>query len=1034
MLKRLLVLIFIFICFTVTPAFSVCSFESSDPSCIRFSNSFHNFDLVFSPEDELKSFDVEIYNIENPSNKLKLTIEDNSFRNLNPFTIPGVYVVEITSTSKAGIVSSETFEYIFDPLETLPPVLDVEKYSDSSTLRLAGLSKPSSNVLVSTSSGSSVNLNVDSNGEFLGSVELNSGWNLLDFKSISLNGRTSESVKRLVHNGILNENPSSSVSSISLDDLTVLNKNSILESGKVITSNREFIVSGSLSGSNLEGAIVYVQGNRVLADSSGRFMSFVLLNEGENEIEVISNNQETSSVVVYGDLNFKFENFDYDKVVGTNSVNFQVTSNLDLPFDTYVNGNYFSTVDISNSNADLTLNNLVSGKNYIYFEGHNAENFEEIIYVDSELPEIETLFKDNIANQNELVIKVTDDVSVDLSSIEIDFGSGIRISSSNAEIVGDYFIFDITSIPNGNYNLEISASDTLGNKRTVTSPLSINKENTLIERISIIDGSVLGNNIFLNGGEQKLVLVPSRFIAFEKIIMDGIEQIDYEIKSNGDVHINLDIVKSEGEILFKFINNEFVKFEQSYTYFSDDEKPTYELDYTTRAYSNGIDSVRITGEIKDSNFNWDSLSFNNKKNILRYGNYFEAFIGPEDIKSGNLNLVGFDFSENSFENSVVGSLLFIESEEIETFFEKFSSNSFEGSFDNTKSNINFISKYDGFDTISIPVLDSFELATPDREGIRSINLDATSSSNKRIKSKSTVSVDVSNPEIYFTEGDDDTIKIIIDGTLSPVNMETLDIKVNSENLDTLSFCSDYTRVGVYDLCVEILSTDVLDIQVSLEDEVGNRASKTFTGNFDQILEENFLMKIYFTGNDLNYIDNIGVIQGKVMSPSILENVKIGNTNCEFDDYNFVCPSHMTFGENEFTITATNVKSEEVSSTFIQNLIRDDLDVEIEGLTGNALFNVGEDFFTLADNVNVLGEVNRDSFISVLIDDREVRSGRGDNTFTIPVDLSSHQSGKVSDELDIKLKVEDDHGNIAFSDKIKLIYNRIAQTLVSVVIG
>lgn len=1040
MYKRLFAIFLLLTLFNINLVFSECFFNTYSDECQRFSSPYNSFTLDFTPISFFQNFEVKIYNKDNPSNEILIRREGNEIKNINPFIQPGVYVLEVKGISKSEGITTKKIEYIFDNTQPTPPIIPIIMSSTDLNLQLQGNGNPGEIIISEKQNKETRQAVVDSNSNYLINLNLVSGWNYFKFFSQKSNGAKSEIIERSIFGGNLPEirDGTGSINGVLVNDLSLVNSRTIKQTGSYITSKRDFYIEGFINGANLLGTIVYVNGVKTFADANGKYASFVNLNEGNNDIIIESGSITSIIKVTYLNPKFAFTNINYDKVINANSnLKISGSANFDVPFNVYLNGDYLFEAPVNNGLFDFNIAGLKIGKNYIFFEGINGAYLYDMIYVDSNEPQAELISNSKYSVANDIIFKITDDIAVDIDTVVLNIG-GMEITSSQVEEFDSYYKFDISDLEEGTYPFGLGFADVSGKVNSISGTITIDKTNTLIERITLDseEGSVFANNIFVKKGKHKLTLIPSRYIAFEKIYLDGIEQTDYEIKINSNVELNLDFQKSQGEIEFVFINGNYDTYIEKYKYYTDDEKPVLSLDYITTPYVSSNKNLWITGSVSDSYFLWESLAFNEENKVLRFGDNFEAYVSSDFIGSGNLEVFGRDITGNRFENPVIGGILSNDQKASEVQLNKFSKDSVKGSL---KTNIeyikNYASSYDGFNLKNTYVANNFDLGVSQRQGVRNLNFKGFEESGLEFKNYDSFSVDSQIPSIYFIGLDSNNLKIILDGTLSSIS--DFSILVDSQIPSVINTCSNYNKVGYYDTCklVQVDSDSIINVEVS--DTSGNNFSREFnlaTDSFDVIPFYPTSFEIFFSGNNYYSTTSSSFVQGQVKSSSPLKEVKIGNSPCEIDDYNFVCKVSLALGINSIQVSATNVNGESTTNTFTQEYVTKNLDVSLDGFEGNSLFNVNGKYFTLSKDIDILGSVSKSAIITLLLDSKEIKLGTNNGDFKINIDYSINIVGKTTEELEFQLKAEDEKGFKAFSDKLTLIYNRLSQTIVNIIIG
>ena len=1046
--KILLGLLFVF---SVSSIYALeCNFDYSQ-NCERTASSFNSFNLNFAPSNMIDTYSAQIYNKENPSNKLRLEIEGNVVRNINPLIEPGVYVLSIETVNKANQKNTTEFEFIFDNTVPIPPKVPIKINTTSSNVLVSGETLIGNTKVIATVGSSSFEAVSDNEGKFqLTLASLQNGINYARFYAENSQGVKSAPVERVImSNGDFKStgNDASNIQIASSSEISSINGRTIFSNGVFVTSKRNFYVFGTASGSR--GDLIYINGQRAVFDGT-RFGGFVLLNEGRNDIVVKSdNNNRREITVIFSNFNFMFEEVNFNKVVSDANVRFQGSTNFDLPFNVYLNGKYITAQTSQNGNFDFIIQNLNEGKNYISLVGHNSEILSYIVYRDVLEPVINVLTPERISEGQQFIFEATDDTGIDFTSINVRIGN-LNFNPEDIEISGNFFIVNISNLATGVHSYEISLRDRSGKSSVKSGSLNVNSDNTLIENIHLEKGYNIGNKIFAAPGKQKIVIKPSRFIAFKKIYLDNVEQIDYDIKSTGEVHINLDFSNDNGILKFIFVNNQMEEFEQEFFYFSSSKRPTVELDYIER--SSGIPNsfIRVTGKINSPHFDWTSLSFNNQKGFQRYGDYFEAYVqlsGSGQLR--NLQISGFDYMGIPLSNSNYGSILF--SDTTDTRISVMSPRVFRSGFygtiiSNDPARIkNYVSSYDGF-SMPLAYMSRNAISYPvhQRDGIRALNLRGVESSLRTISSVETFTIDTIDPEIYF-EVDGNRLKVIVDGTLSNVDMSNFRVEVNGVEFSYNS-CSNYIKRGIFDMCIQLnpQSGDVINIYA--KDIAGNSAQRSFTFEVDQpdppapdpTSPDPNNTDVYIVGTDTNVTENPVIIQGNIVSDVPIADVIVSGGaggECEFDDTSFLCIVTAVPGENNFTVeiigdNGQTLAEDSITITYNASF---DIDIRITNIEGVNLYKVGNEYYYVYGDIDISAIVSDRSAISILIDGERRLIGSREGEFNVRVNLEEHFFGKEKAEASLWLEAKDEFSNAGVSQSFKIIFNRVFETIVRIIV-
>ncbi len=1003
-----------------------CSFDNTG-QCQRTTSSFNTFTLNFDNSAMLDYYEASLYNQENEMNKIPLSSSGNTLSQLQPLIEPGVYVIEIDAYTKGGKVTNNKTQFIFDNTQQLPPVIEGQ-----ATSQIRGTTQfPNTDVIANINNGASTLSAIsNSDSEFQMNLNnLNSGINYVKFYTQSSNGLTSAPIERIItsNNIVENENIATTAS---ISDL-LINERTINNAETYYTSKRNFYVYGTTDGTN--GAEIYVNGVRAVV-ANGQFAAFVLLNEGENDIIVKSgSSQLDTQKVFYSNFKFQFLTFDFEKIISTPSTTIDIITNYDLPFNVFVNGKYQNTYN----QGSITLNGLKPGKNYIYIQGYNNQDISEIIYYDTQNPQLEILTPLNLASVDEFVFRATDDIGIDTNDLSVtltDTSSNqqYQFAKDQISIEGDFYLLDISNLPYSNYNLHFNVKDRVGKlaSQPMSNTLSVSMQNTMINYFEIEDGTVRGNNLFVKSGQQTIVLIPSKYVVFNKIFLDGEELTNYDIKSDGSVFIEIDFEKDKGILEMTFLDSlSNTPVNMIYNYFTDDENPQIFLDYIQNPYTDGQRYVRVTGEITDSHLDWSSLSFNGNNDFLRFGKYFEAYLIPQ----GNSNLVisAYDNSLNKGE-SIFGSVFEIDDSNLNIQSSQAILNlGLSATITSSPLRIkHFAYSFDGFETQGTYLKRNFLLPSQQRNGFRSLNLKGKSNTQNSINSIISYSVDSLSPKIYFIDTSSN-LQVIIDGTGSPVNTQSAQFTINSLPSENVNLCSNYEKVSKYDICYEFPSGSSITLQI--EDEAGNIA--TSDNAFSSLPTQTSALEIYFNGNDRITTQQDYFIQGQLISGAPVQSIttNIQGSNCEFDDISFVCLVRLSEGENTISVTARTSRSTSVTNSYLIELLTQNPIIEISSISGDGLY-IREDINTYVEGVLDLSAIlDRQALVKLFVNGREMLSDRQNANFNLQFSLEDQVAQKSNDEIEIWLEAEDENGLTSTSEKILINFKRVLETLVSIII-
>ena len=1043
MLKRIYAVFVIVLLFCVFSLYAQeCQIDSYGSECIIFDSPYNIFNLDISDEDDLDSFNARIFNKYNINNEIQVSIEENSIENLDPFTEPGVYILEVVAYNRRKTPTVKEFEFIFDNSNPKPLVIEPNLRTDTNEIIIIGYGNPLHTVVAQRKNGDILReMRPQENGTFsltLNNINSNNRA-LVYFHSENANGIKSDTIERIIY--FEEESPSNeqNVGSITISDLSLVTPSNTVKvsENSYISKKRNFYVEGTLTGTTQKGVPVYINGNKVLSASDNTFAGFVLLNKGENILEIKTKEVSTYVNVTYLDMDFRFTSNPLEdvKVVSQNTLTINGSTNVDLPVIVYVNGEGSSLV-VQDGTYSTQIIGLKSGKNYVYIEGYNGEYISDYIYYDTQEPQIEVVSETSFLNNSyDLVFKITDDTGVDLETMDVII-DGVEVSTNKIQRVSNYYMVNLRSYADGEHSYKVVARDRVLKSSSISGTFSINPDLTSIGRIDFDErlSRRIGNHLFLQEGMNRLKLHFSENVAFKSVKLDGREVIDYSINSDDSVDLRLNISEPSGELVLVYINSKGDVFTRNFKYYSSLGESILKLNYVDKSGYGQGSFARVSGQIIGSSFNYSSLRVGGSNNYVLYGDYFEAIFLPGS--SSDSLVRGYDISGNKVEIELP---VFYDDSSNSIKLDRHSkliSGRMDGSNDYTNS---LVYSYEASDSNLFIINDNgFKLSPVDRLGLRAPLLKGIESSRNSFDSyRGIISVDNMKPKVYFVSSGGD-VNVLIDGTFSDIDTGSLNIMVDGSP-SNLGGCSNYDKISLHDDCYSVSGGASRAISVNVSDMAGNSLYKEFTGTLNSNPErEDIDFEIYFNGNDLLTNKDYGVIQGQITSKSILTDVSVNGDSCHFDDFSFVCFIDLSRGANSFTVNTRNLGGDETEKEIV--ITRDDLlSIEITGLSQKGIsFDISDVQFANDFNVFVInGTVDRNVSVSTLINDccqENSKEPKAKGEFTIELDISQRVFGKSEDEFNVSLRAIDDLGNEATSNKIKFIFKRVFSTIIQIFVG
>ena len=173
MLKKL-ILLFISI-LMINLVYSTCSLNYYDNSCDYVTSPYQIFDVDVTPFGKISDIKVEIYNKNEPGNKIRTRLlGQSSFENVDPITKSGVYIFEVIVTKFNGAVENKKYEFLYDNTKPKPVIVETNLEFTGNSFILSGISNPKNSVEVRDSSGSVIGQSiVNLDGSFQISLNVN---------------------------------------------------------------------------------------------------------------------------------------------------------------------------------------------------------------------------------------------------------------------------------------------------------------------------------------------------------------------------------------------------------------------------------------------------------------------------------------------------------------------------------------------------------------------------------------------------------------------------------------------------------------------------------------------------------------------------------------------------------------------------------------------------------------------------------------------------------------------------------------------
>ncbi len=1047
-------------------SYASCSFENSNlTQCPRYYTGLGDISLSFGENIDLVSKStLSIQNENSRWTNLNEEVSNSNFELENALVKSGVYDLNVKSYDDVDqLLAQKSFELVVDLNQPTPPQIPLIIESS----QVSGFGDHSGDTIEARDYNNNLIATTSVNNDKSFNLNLNGYGGYLKFIAVSQNGLNSEPVERYVYS---QERPNFSYEN--LDSTISLNLEVINLVNKVYNSQtykRNFYIEGSTQAQ--DGTIVYVNGQRIPVISN-KFGAFVELNVGVNQIEVVDRNGEGEIYEIeYLDQSFRFNSFYYQKVFSGDFFSISGSTTIPGEFLIYVDGVYKSSYETSFENLDflINVNGVTKKRSVVELYGSNGEYREFIVYRDSQNPEISNLNFNNVGFANNLVFEIKDDIGLDLSSIKLNINS---IDLDYSSRYGNYYIFDISNLDDGNYQYSLSAEDYLGNSINLDGRVNINSNFGDFGEFSSNEIVFLGDIIFVSEDEASFQAKLSQPISFKHIYVDDIDHTNYTLNSGLNLDVqSLEFSDDSGKVEFIYQDGSGNEFTKEYTYYVIESSPKVKLDSLTnyvRSSDVGLKKyVRLSGRVQSEIFNVGSFTINNNLVSNVFGdNYFEAFVNVED---GSFDFAGSDIfgrgmaslnlqnnldeDSNDFTSNLGEGVNFYVGDIFNDYLGEEELVSLENSnFKRTNLNNNFI------------------YSAEQREGISVFNLIGRNSlSHRNSEIQYLLTLDSTKPQ-YIFEQDEGFNYLHLDSSYSflasyDILSEGESIK---ENLDT--GCVSKFSLGY---CF-IIPQD--QVELVAQDAFGNVVDET-------IVVENFGMsisnfeKVYFNGNDFRVESKENYIQGSVVSNKLIESISVESLDrayesytCDFDGVNFICLIDSAIGLNTYNLILNYVEIEDETQVDDGSgdsggdddegedvefeVIRDEEDDDDDQSGGNenpgtgdnqnsldinsrlisGAYNFGGDYFYFGDELSFGIDLTQNAVVEIYINGESRILGEyleGENIYNI--DLSSYIIDSTQKaELEIAFRAENDE-DISESTPIILIYEKLKKLFVDILI-
>ena len=1003
-----LVLVSIFLLGMISSVHAVCDYGNAD-SCPVFTSDEFNIEVEGG---DFKEYNVEIYDfISNNQFQTNQTQVEDTFK------YPGVYEVTSYPIDQAGNTrNTNKQKFVFDNSKPLPPVVD---------------GKISGNFSVSVPYKGDEVVIKNSNGEILTTQQATNS-NEIEINSLSHQGYIELYTKR---NNLVSDptrkfyHTAEASSQNQLANGIQLNRDEMRKANQISVSNskeRNFYVEGTA-----QGEYVIVNGQKV-ALHNGQFGVFIPLNDGTNTIEVLGANQETISYNInYNSEFFHFQQISVEKLIDSSSSTIQGKTSTNKPFLVYVDGNYYQNITPQNGEFSFQLSNLQQDKTYLQLKGYDGADYETYIYKDQSAPTIESLHSSTLNQKEEMAFLIKDDLGVKDTSISLEI-NGDTYTYSDFTKKGNFYTFPMKWFSSGEYEYQLTIEDRFGKIQTITDKIKVN-DKLVPQNFSIsgqgVKAEKIGNQFFFSKQSTiTMELSMEEPFAFKHIYVDGYDQTNYEIFSDNSMKLEISSndLNQQGNITFIYVNSDKEEFEKTYSY-QVIPQPSVELEsLSTSVVDEKGNYNSMAGEISHKKFlNTNSVKINGVK-PLWFGKDFETY----NKKNKEIKLTGYDILQRPISlKSTNTNVLKQEQTLPEKTLQEESSKRL--NLDYSSSNVNqllFIDSLSYKDFQYTAIVSNSEFSS-NQEGLQAVPLNGKGNSGKELSTYLIQSVDNTKPQVYKNTQNNKT-RIILDGTLSPIS-------VNSVNFGQTSTSNCEETNFQYQQCYLLENNSIEQLELSFADEAGNEFNQQIEiENLPELNQTSSIEpKLYLTGNDKTTTKNLYYIQGNYIADTQPESISTTQGECEYDEYNFICMINLSVGENPVEVSLTTQDETTIKKNWTIEKPQVNESIELDTIQGDeSVYSFGGIKYYFGGDVDLLGETSTQGPVVIEINGRPTYFDNSNEQFVQDLEKElSYESQDVEDKLiTLQAKTKDEEGREIKSDKLRIMYSKLQELLVSII--
>ncbi|MCH8519359.1 MAG: hypothetical protein LAT82_01250 [Nanoarchaeota archaeon] len=648
-----------------------CVYMEDHSSCDFITSQGSNIiSIDISQISEYQEISASIQFPSGESSKLEFLEESSSsmeaiFFQKRVFDEFGVYKLNLNVVLEDGISTlSKNYNILYDNSIPLPPVVTSIEEDESNSQRFVIEGFINNPILegevVAFVNGVKNSVMVSSDGSFSISLQKSQVNRIELIHRISRSGSNMDSskFKYIFYSQEIQDNAFSFVNVARVGSVNFISDNPLTSQtpSRITTFTPHYHISGTAT----EGNVVFIQGVPIPV-VDGVFQTYVLLNEGEDNLCVVGTNQVCRNFnTIYSHANpqtlLSFSDKSQLKTLDINTL-----TNEKLVSKLIVQGEETQRV-----NLEPTVTNL--DRNLFLIELMLPGVYEsQYILLDNEAPEIEILASEILFRDSKIGILLKDDTRVDLNSFILEVGGSsysyedaTRVSLNNRV---SYLEFNVPHVVQSNPRIVASIRDIEGRSSSVSKNIeliqgTLSSPNLNVEVLS--GGKKIGNRVYVSSDTSTLrfkftnknPMGENLPISTGVLKLDNILIESYTINSNNELILELDVKNlnnlTQLELnfnLYDSFDNPSIALQPEFKYEIYPIEKITDSSKTHRVIAKNVDLDNLViVELLSNYVDYSTLSVPSGVNLRVNGNY--AFINLNDRNSANVNYL--DLSGNSY--------------------------------------------------------------------------------------------------------------------------------------------------------------------------------------------------------------------------------------------------------------------------------------------------------------------------------------------------------------------------------------------------